>query len=87
MFINNYIQSFLYVPVSLILLILLLFKPKNIFFKQFKRNYFYFFLLTIIGLSVGLIVAIDLSKESYRIFEDATKIITFVKIMKTLTKT
>ncbi len=78
MYLNNYIQVLLYGPLILVLLVLILFTPKTIFFKSFKLCYNLFIIISIVGLAKGVLIGMALGKNTQYINEDLLKIITFV---------
>lgn len=78
MYINNYIQIALYFPLAFVLINLLSFTPKSIFFKKFKLLFGLLFFITFIGLIKGTIYGIYLGKKMQYINEDILKLVAFL---------
>lgn len=78
MYLNNYILIALYVPLIVVIFILLTFKPKDNFFKTFQVLFGVLFLVSIVGLIKGVLVGINLGKDSQYINEDISKLSTFI---------
>jgi hypothetical protein len=78
MYFNNYIQIALYGPVILVLLALIAFTPKTVFFKSFKVYFSLYVLLSCIALVKGFLIGVSLGKDGQYIKEDFLKITTFV---------
>lgn len=78
MYVNNYIQTILFIPLFIVIFALLIFSAKTAFYVKFKKLYQVLILITLVGILKGLYVGLSLNNQSNRIIQDINKLITFV---------
>ena len=78
MYFNNYIQIVLYFPLAYVLISLLTFTPKSLYFKKIKFLFGLLFAVTFFGLLIGTIYGIFLGKKLEYIQQDIIKLVAFV---------